>query len=271
MDDLASDDFDRLRAGLVKGRGPVSLRNDVRHVRMVFKFAYDAHLIERPVRFGPHFKIPTKAVLRRERQKNGKRMFEAAEIRTILDAATQPLRAMVLLAANGGLGNTDVSSLPISAIDFDTGWLDYPRPKTAVERRIPLWTETLDAVKEAIDKRPKAKDASDDGLVFLTIFGQRFVRTGKNRNPIDQVANQFAKLLKRLDLKRPGINFYALRHGFETVAGESRDQISVNMIMGHADQTMADNYREGVSDERLQAVVETVRQWLWPDDGPVEA
>lgn len=99
--------------------------------------------------------------------------------------------------------------------------------------------------------------------MFLTLFGQRFVRTGQQGNPIDQVANQFAKLLKRLNLKRPGLNFYALRHGFETITGESRDQVAVSAVMGHADQSMAANYRERISDERLQAVVDAVHDWLF--------
>lgn len=64
-----------------------------------------------------------------------------------------------------------------------------------------------------------------------------------------------------------GRGFYALRHTFETIGGESRDQVAVNAIMGHVDSSMAGVYRERISDERLQSVVETVRQWLWPDEG----
>ena len=59
--------------------------------------------------------------------------------------------------------------------------------------------------------------------------------------------------------------FYSLRHCFETIAGETTDQVCVNSIMGHVDNSMASVYRERISDERLRAVVETVRAWLWPD------
>ena len=34
--------------------------------------------------------------------------------------------------------------------------------------------------------------------------------------------------------------------------------------MGHADQSMAAHYREGISDERLQAIADKVRGWLYP-------
>jgi hypothetical protein len=56
---------------------------------------------------------------------------------------------------------------------------------------------------------------------------------------------------------------YGLRRTFETIGGESRDQVAVDVIMGHARGDMASVYRERISDERLRAVVEHVRQWLF--------
>jgi integrase len=69
--------------------------------------------------------------------------------------------------------------------------------------------------------------------------------------------------LKRLKLKRPTLSFYALRHTFETIAGESRDQVAVDAIMGHVDQSMAAAYRERISNDRLTHVANTVRSWLF--------
>ncbi len=70
------------------------------------------------------------------------------------------------------------------------------------------------------------------------------------------------KLLISLGLYRHRVGFYSLRHSFETIGGESRDQVAVDHIMGHARDDMASVYRERISDERLMAVVEQVRQWL---------
>ena len=66
-------------------------------------------------------------------------MFEADELRKIIDTAATPLRAIVLLAINCGPGQSDIAALPISAVDLKRSWVNVPRPKTAVERRCPLW------------------------------------------------------------------------------------------------------------------------------------
>jgi integrase len=59
------------------------------------------------------------------------------------------------------------------------------------------------------------------------------------------------------------LSFYALRHTFETIAGGSRDQVAVDAVMGHADYSMAGEYRERIEDDRLEAVAAHVRKWLF--------
>jgi hypothetical protein len=108
--DLGPDDFERLRKAIARQWGPVRLGNEVQRVRSVFRFGLEPGLIERPVLFGPGFKKPTRKALRQNRAKNGLRMFDAAELRAILDKATQPLKAMILLGANCGYGNSDVAN-----------------------------------------------------------------------------------------------------------------------------------------------------------------
>src|SRR5207248_3307042 len=53
VDDLASEDFEQLRAQLAKAWGPVTLGNEIQRVRVVFKYGYDAGLIDKPMRYGP--------------------------------------------------------------------------------------------------------------------------------------------------------------------------------------------------------------------------
>jgi integrase len=169
--------------------------------------------------------------------------------------------------------------LPLSALDLEDGWLDYPRAKTGVPRRCPLWPETVKAIRTHLAKRPQAKNPADNSLAVLTRGGKPWVKVvttevveadGATRPQVrfdDCIAKETAKLLKELGIARPGLNFYALRHTFETVGGGSRDQVAVNAIMGHVDESMAAAYREEVGDDRLRAVVNHVRSWLFPRKG----
>ncbi|MCY2987626.1 MAG: site-specific integrase [Planctomycetota bacterium] len=259
VEDLGAEDFESLRASIAKTWGPVRLSGEVQRVRTIFKYAYEAGLIERPVRFGPSFKKPSKRVLRVEKAKRPARMFEVGEIRQLLAAATVQMKAMILLGCNAGFGNHDVAGLPLAAVDLTTGWLSFPRPKTGIARRCPLWPETCQALQAAIASRltPKTSEAQD--LVFVTRCGKQW-GNGLNSNPI---SSEFHKLLVSLGLHKAGRGFYSLRHVFETIGGRSKDQTAVDHIMGHVDGTMAGAYREGIDDGRLQAVSETVRSWLF--------
>jgi integrase len=167
---------------------------------------------------------------------------------------------MILLAINGGFGNSDCEQLPIAAVNLDTGWVRFPRPKTEVPRAFPLWPETVEALKASLAKRPSPKSEADAGLFFITKYGQSWHKA-KERGP---VVLQFRRLLDDLGLHKPGRGFYSLRHAFETIGGESKDQAAVDAIMGHLREDMASHYRERISDDRLRGVVETVRNWLFP-------
>jgi integrase len=271
---LRPTDFARLRIHLARTLGPVALRNEMQRVRSLFKYAWDEDLIPAPVKYGQSFEKPTKKTVRvaREahRDAHGDRMFEAHEIRRILTASGQPLKAMVLLGANGGLGQTDLGRLPARAVDLDAAMLDYARPKTGVRRRVPLWPETVAAIREWLAVRPEPKNPADEGLLFLTVRGARCVTVSKNGAPRDAIGQRFNKVLCDLGLKRPRLGFYGLRHGFETVAGEGGDQIAVDAVMGHEPPGMAANYIERIGDDRLSRVVNHVRQWLFGDPSDTE-
>jgi integrase len=127
-----------------------------------------------------------------------------------------------------------------------------------------LWPETIAALREAMSDRKEPKAVDDAALVFLTRCRQRWVRLGAKGSVIDAVACEFAKVLKELGIKRPRLGFYALRHTFRTIADEVRDDPAVDRIMGHTDGSMADAYRETISDARLKAVVNTVRMSVFP-------
>ena len=118
----------------IDGKDPWTgrLGNEIGRVRMVFKYDYDQALIDKPIRYGQSFQKPSRKVLRIARSQNGKRMFEADELRRILNTRQQPIKAMTLLGINCGFGQSDLANFPQSALDLVSGWIDYPRPKTGI-------------------------------------------------------------------------------------------------------------------------------------------
>src|SRR5262249_39666341 len=151
--------------------------------------------------------------------KQGAKLFTAEEIRKLLAGAGVQLKAMILLGINTGFGNADCGNLPLAAIDWDKGLIDFPRPKTGIPRRCPLWPDTVAALRAALACRPEPKQAADAGLVFITKYGQGWAKTD-NAGPLTQ---EMRKLLNRLDINGHR-NFYTLRHTFRTVADEAKDQ-----------------------------------------------
>lgn len=278
--ELGAEDFDRLRANFGKTRGLVALSNDMTRLRVLFNFGV-AHKLAPPIDYRLLIKKPKRDALRRDRAARGSRTLTAAELRTVIDSAPQPLKAMVLLGVNCGYGNQDVGTLPCSALDLQAGWVEFPRPKTGIVRRAKLWPETIKAVKEAIGQHPTPKDPTKlAGRAFLTAKGFGYEARSKKpaaeshkkptRYEDNPVSKAFAKLLRTLKIHRPGLGFYSLRRLTETIGGGGRDQVAVDFIMGHAADAsdMGARYREFVDGEpqRLEAVADHIHAWLWPPE-----
>jgi len=267
VSDLDPDDFASLRNKLAKKWGPHRLKKAIQYIRSIFKHAYDADLIDRPVRFGPGFKRPSMKTLRFHRAEQGPKLFTAEEVRNLINAAAGgPLKAMILLGVNCGFGNADCGQLPVSALDLERGIIDFPRPKTGIPRRCVLWPETIQALKEALTRRPEPKGEEHTGLVFVTKYGGCWA---KDEDP-GVITKEMRKLLNNLGINGHR-NFYCLRHTFRTVADEAKDQPAADFIMGQEVPHMSSVYRERIGDERLKAVTDHVRKWLFGEPPPKPA
>lgn len=273
---LRAVDFSGYRKSFPDTWGASAIGLEIARVRAVFRWAAEAELITGVPNFGPNFKKPGARVKRKEKAKqeakHGKLDFSAEEIRTLLGCADGWMRACILLGINNGFGNRDCSSLRERHFDRDNGWYDLRRSKTGIPRRSWLWLDTREAIREAMVERSIAADERDESRCFLTRRGYPLVNECASEAGTvtisDNISTAFSKLLKRLDkkhpgMKRPGRNFYSLRRTFETVAGNTKDQVAVNFAMGHSDESMAAVYRQGIDDQRLIDVAEHVRQWLW--------
>jgi integrase len=247
-------------------------KREITSVRSLFRYALDKDKVAK-VKFGPAFIPPGKKSLDAERQrqesKNGVRQFTREQLRTIINKAPMPLKAMILLGINCGFGNTDCSTITETYLDLEQGWHNYPRPKTTIERKAKLWPETVEALRQAIVERPASKSAKDANLVFLSKFGRPWVNTVVSTNEEggiivtsqDGITKKFWKLLRKLGIKRKGLSFYSLRHCTETYGGI--DQVAIDRAMGHVTVGMGTIYRGQISDDRLEGVARAIHNWLY--------
>ncbi len=236
LDDLALDDFEKLRSTQIsKTRDALrcGLGNEINRVKAVpaawpttgwFRSRFTTARISED----HHSKT-----LRKARAERGPKIFEVMEIRQMVSLASQPLcddlvgdqlrvgaKRHFQLAAN-------------SAIDLASGWLTYPRPKTGDQMLLlAMARKTAKAIKAAIAIRPEPP-RTPRILAWHSLRNmlRGWTRMNDNGTVVCGVTQQFRKLLKS-----SGINgergFYCLRRGFETIGGDSRDQVAVDFVMG---------------------------------------
>ena len=131
-----------LRVAMAKRWGPVRMVTETTRIKSVFKYGHETGLIERPVRYGPEFKPPSRSVLRRHRAKTGGKMLEAAEIRRLLDAADLQMKAMILSRRQLRDGQHDCATLSqpgsrnrLVGLPATEDWHRSPLPALAGNRR----------------------------------------------------------------------------------------------------------------------------------------
>mgnify|MGYP000050061879 CR=1 FL=1 len=262
-------DFTELRSVIAERYGPVRTKNVITQIRSLFNWGYNQELIAKP-RYGSEFVPPSNEVLRRHRNNGPARMFEVGEIRAMLEIASVHAHAWLLLGLNGAFIQKDLSDLRRAAVDLDAAVIDFPREKTAVERRVTLWPETVEALSASLARRTSPMDERDSEQFFVTSRGHRLVVIHERGTKTDAVHTATERLQKKLGIKQKKRSFGALRHTFQTIAEETCDFPAVMRVMGHTDPSISGHYRERIEDDRLLRVTSHVRDWLYRNDTSVE-
>ena len=188
-------------------------------------------------------------------------IFDARQIRRILAVANAKMRAMIWLGLNCGFGCTDCATLEWKNLDLDHGRVVLPRHKTGVPSNLPLWPETVQALRQV----PRS-----GSLVFYTREGHPWIRTyrrtrsdGTSRyTAVNAISSMFARLLNRTKIHTPpGSGFYTLRRTAATLAARSGDPFAVQRLLGHANLDMATRYVQDVS-EQADKMVANSRKYL---------
>lgn len=201
-------------------------------------------------------------------------LYTPDQIRIILDGLEKrirgrnmpsmiQLRAMIYLALNGGYGAQELSDLPRSVIDLDKGRIDYRRGKTGKDHIVPLWPETIAALRPVLAQR------KGDDLLFRTREGNPWCAarlkfsSGKpvGRYDTDNVNERFTALVKPMGLKIRGQGFYKLKHLANTTADECGDVHATFTLFGHSLPGTKAHYVR-VGEDRVRRVVEYMRSHL---------
>lgn len=175
----------------------------------------------RPFRLRSLFKKREKKLKRREKQRRteerGKMCWTPEELQAFFTHAWQPLRAQVKLCYFAAYGNSDIADVYDAAFNFEPdssyglpkGWavVHFPRPKTLIERACVLNDDVVKDVIEARAARPRAANKAWANRMFLTCFGNPWVRDAIHDDPtganpgvphtkvnIDSFAQEFRKL-----------------------------------------------------------------------------
>jgi hypothetical protein len=106
---------------LAKTCNLLTLSNTIVKVRVIFNFAIKERLLERTPHYGTAFELPDAAEKRKYRSRqeaaNGKKMFDAAEVQSLIEGADVHLRAMIYLGINCGFGNYALGEVSRAAAD----------------------------------------------------------------------------------------------------------------------------------------------------------
>jgi integrase len=241
-----------------------TLARHVGAVRALSKWALANEYIDRPFRFGTEFNLPSQKATRAAKRQAGDRTYTPAQVRKIRRATDPVFRAMFLLSINGGVGNTDLARLTDANVKPDR--IEFERSKTEVPRLIPLWPETVAALKAARAARPEPSDPSLADRVFLTERGHPYVRdnldaAGNLTSTTDKIATLFWKQMEALGIDR---SFYDGRRTFQTIGDQVGPPHVVRAIMGHAarGEDMSARYRQEIPLAQMVAVVNHVRRQL---------
>lgn len=250
VSDISTVELQNYRKKLIKaGKSPNTVNNRIATVKAMYNWAVDNEIIEDSPRL--------RAVKKVTPQKPEKPTFTAQQIKTLLEAANSQMKAMIWLGLNCGFGCTDCAELKWKNLDLEDGRVRFPRGKTGVERNLPLWPETVQALKET----PKQGE-----LVFHTRRGNPWVRAVRSKDENgnekytkdDAATKEFSKLMKKARIRVPrGVGFYTLRRTAATLAANSGDPFAVQKLLGHTDIKMASTYVQSISEQTDRAINNT--------------
>ncbi|RJR13716.1 hypothetical protein C4585_01510 [Candidatus Parcubacteria bacterium] len=179
-----------------------------------------------------------------------------AEFGALLKVACPQWRALLLLAVNGCLKNSDVAEIRWRHIDFTEATMFFPRPKNGRLRQTPLAPEVMDALTTW---RSESLRTKPNDLIFLTPDGTPWITS------TDSVVKHF-NILKIRVKNETGVviesTFQALRKAPATAVRAAKIEqweSAIEMLLGHASPKSWRHY-VGSFPDYLKDAVDVIRR-----------
>jgi integrase len=214
--------------------------------RQFVRFLWESHLIDLPrnidskaFRFGKG----AKAIL----------TWTVEEFRTMVGAATGQLKLHLLLMANCGMLQTDISELRQNEVDWAEGRIIRKRSKTKGEEEVPtvnykLWPLTFELLKQHRSR--------DGDFVLLTQSGRRWVDKRLADGKLikaDNIASCYVWLKKKTKFKKP---LKLIRKTSASLIESHREYGRYKShFLGHSPRTVADRHYAAPSQELFDEVI----------------
>ncbi|MGG1263867.1 site-specific tyrosine recombinase/integron integrase [Brevibacillus laterosporus] len=170
---------------------------------------------------------PAKSVAIPKKDKNLPKYISEAEVRAIIDAATQTSlknRLLVELLYGSGGRVSEITSLKIDGIDFDSSFLDL-FGKGSKERSNPIHEQCIVLIKQYMDAY---------GIKSGYLFPHA---TDPNRHMTrENVLKTVKKMAKKAGIDPSKVSPHVLRHSFAThLLDNGADMAYVQELLGHED------------------------------------
>ncbi len=258
-----------IKGRTVLKRSPSTVAGDVRRIRVFLNWCHkngvNGYKLPQPD-YGTVFSPETETQITKESIKNAvRRNLSREDFEAIVQLAGVNFKPVLWLSLNSGIGAGDIAQIDfddIADINSEECWVDLARLKTGVNRRFLMWPETQKAIQDYLEIR-RSPIKAHSKTVFLTSHCLPWVRGEGSKDHVDTATSTFTKLRKLAGIKRGTL--YDLRRTFATVATETLDFEAVRVCMGHQrnSRDMLAGYVQVVSDERIRAVCNHVRTWLF--------
>ena len=165
------------------------------------------------------------------------------ELKRLILQAKPRLKLCLLLMANCGFTQKDVSDLRKDEIDPSFNWITRKRSKTAKQETAPivrykLWTETRQLLRAALCKDKTYALCNRNGHRLLV----REMKEGKMQCS-DNIACSFSCLCRRLEMKKRPLKL--IRKTSATLLKNSQFGHLQSLFLGHSPRDMADRHYSG--------------------------